>query len=246
MMSETLDLDRIAPTRRPASRVIGYQSWRELPSVHWTVPVDLMREVVPSSLELDLWEGQALVGLVPFRMLGVRPSWLPQRLGFEFLEANVRTYVHRHGEPGVYFFSLEAANWLAVRTARARWGLPYYLARMNQQVDGSQIAFESRRAGQAEARLSVRYQLGERLPASEPGTLEHFLLERYLMFIPGRDGRVRRGHVYHTPYPAQQAEILELDDHLVAAAGFPTAGEMPWCVHYAAGVDVEIFPMTFV
>ena len=66
--------------------------------------------LVPAGLELDTFEGQAWIGVVPFRMTGIRPvasaaAWLSA-----FAELNVRTYVTVGGKPGVCFFSLDAAN----------------------------------------------------------------------------------------------------------------------------------------
>jgi uncharacterized protein YqjF (DUF2071 family) len=139
-------IDRIAPTRRPAGEVRGYQRWRDLLFLHWIVPEQALRALVPASLQIDTYGGNAYVGLVPFLMLGVRPAWLPEQLGFDFLEANLRTYVHVDGrDPGVYFFSLEAASWLAVRAARLGWGLPYHHARMRMEKADGCIAYESRR-----------------------------------------------------------------------------------------------------
>jgi uncharacterized protein YqjF (DUF2071 family) len=98
-------IDRITPTQRPSRKTQGYQRWRDLLFLHWTVPEQVLRSLVPPALEIDTYGGDAYVGLVPFAMLGVRPVWLPERMGFDFLETNVRTYVHTGGrDPGVYFF----------------------------------------------------------------------------------------------------------------------------------------------
>ena len=96
-------IDRIEPTRRPNLRPRGYQQWRSLLFMHWSIPVEILRPLVPEPLELDLYQGSAYVGIVPFVMLRVRPWCLPARMGFDFLETNVRTYVHLNGRPGVFF-----------------------------------------------------------------------------------------------------------------------------------------------
>jgi len=121
-------IDRLAPARRPQRPVWGWQSWRQLLFMHWPVELQALRDAVPSSFELDLHEGVAYVGVVPFAMQGVRPRFVPQAAALDFLETNVRTYVLRDGEPGVYFFSLEAASRLAVGAARAAFALPYHHA----------------------------------------------------------------------------------------------------------------------
>ena len=235
----TAELDRVAPARRPAAHAAGHQRWRELCFVHWSFEAEAVRALVPRALELDLWEGRAWVGLVPFRMEGVRTRWMPRAVGMDFLETNLRTYVHVNGKPGVFFFSLEASSWLAVKAARMTWGLPYFHARMATERDGARVAYRSRRKAAASAALDLTYDIGDALPPSQVGTLQHFLLERYHLFVERR-GQVRRGQVHHAPYPARAATLVHLDEGLVAAAGLP-AGARLETVHYSDGVDVEVF-----
>ncbi|MES2644421.1 MAG: DUF2071 domain-containing protein [Myxococcota bacterium] len=240
-------MDRIAPTRRPPGANAGTQNWRELLFLHWWVPVEALRPLVPARLGLDLWEGRALVGIVPFRMEDVRPSWLPQVFSQNFLETNLRTYVHLDGEgPGVYFFSLEASSWLAVQAARIGWGLPYHYATMGDtRTDGDERRYTSARRSDASARLDVRCRLGAPLGASPPDTLEAFLLERYLLYVE-RDGVLSRGQVHHTPYPAFAADSLHCEEGLIAAAGLPGPARPPDLVHASPGVDVEVFALEVV
>ncbi|MCG8418652.1 MAG: DUF2071 domain-containing protein [Proteobacteria bacterium] len=252
-------MDRIAPTRRPGGRVQGYQRWRDLLFLHWPVAVDDLRPLIPDALDIDVFEDQAYVGLVAFAMYGVRPAWLPEWLAFDFLETNVRTYVHAAGDdPGVYFFSLDAASWLAVKAARLGWGLPYFYARMsmntigqtkhsradNRTVDvatGTVIDYQTTRRPES-ARTRVRYRVGAELGDSRPDTLEYFLFERYLLHVERRSS-IYTGQVYHAPYPIWLAEVEQCSDELVAAAGLPRPLGDPPLVHYSPGVDVEIFPL---
>lgn len=235
-------IDRIAPTLRPQGKNAGTQRWRELLFIHWAVDAAKLRGLVPAALELDLYDGIAYVGVVPFAMEGVRPRWLPNALAFTFLETNVRLYVHYQGKPGVYFLSLEAASWLAVRAARIGWGLPYHHATMSLAADADDVrTYTSARRRDAEINLHMRYQVGEQIGASVPGSIEHFLVERYLLFTEHR-GRLRCGQVHHTPYPVQRAELLTCEESLVAASGLSRANK-PTHVHYAAGVDVEVFAL---
>jgi uncharacterized protein YqjF (DUF2071 family) len=237
-MAESVELDRVAPTRRPDGRAAGHQRWRELAFVHWSFAADAVRALVPRSLELDLWAGRAWVGLVPFRMRDIRPRWLPRALGLDFLETNLRTYVHAGGKPGVYFFSLEASSWLAVKAARWSWSLPYFHAAMTVERGGAGVRYRSRRR-RGDARLAMDYDVGDELGPSAVGTLQHFLLERYHLFAE-REGRLRRGQVHHQPYPVRSASIVSLDEGLLAAAGLPGDGRLE-TVHYSDGVDVEVF-----
>lgn len=239
----TLALDRVTPTKRPQARVAGTQSWRNLLFLHWEVEAAQLRALVPPSLELDLWEGTALVGLVPFEMRNIAPWWWPNPLAFNFLETNLRTYVHARGEPGVYFFSLEANSLLAVMAARAGFHLPYFPARMARSDVNGDVHYQSRRTMGPAATLDVRYRMGEALGPSAPGTLQHFLLERYLLFTQS-GGHLLRGQVFHTPYPAHAAQVTSLDETLTRAAGVAPLAQAPRYVHASPGVDVEVFALT--
>lgn len=229
-------IDRIAPTRRPALRAAGTQRWRDLLFVHWAFPLDVVRPLVPAALSLDEWEGTVHVGLVPFAMEGVRSAWMPKAVGLNFLETNVRTYVHYRGRPGVYFFSLEASSWLAVQVARLGWGLPYFHASMSYD----RVAMECRcqRAGSS-AGMHASWKSGDELGPSKEGSLEFFLLERYLLFSE-RGGRLYEGQVHHAPYPAKRVELASLEDTLLDAAGLPPR-HAPVAAHFSHGVDVEVF-----
>jgi uncharacterized protein len=236
-----VDLDRITPTQRPGDRAAsGWQNWRNLLFLHWPIEPSAMRAVVPPELELDLWGGDAWVGVVPFEMKQIRPSWLPSPFAMDFFETNLRTYVHYRGEPGVYFFSLEASSRLAVQAARWGWGLPYHHAEMSSATAGRRTHYRSVRSSDTSARLDVRYELGEVLGPSPAGSFEHFLLERYYLFSL-RGGRISKGHVHHVAYPAQRAEVESIDEGLIAAAGLTRGAERPAFCHFASGVDVEVF-----
>lgn len=234
-------IDRISPTQRPDERAVGWQSWRELLFVHWAVPEELVRPLVPDRLSIDTFRGETFIGLVPFAMEGVRPWWLP--LGLSFLETNLRLYVHLDGQaPGVWFLSLDAASWLAVQAARIGWRLPYHHARMSSARVGDVVDYRSQRRGLDEAALQVQYRIGQPLGASAPGSLQFFLLERYLLYAE-KGGRLLQGQVHHSPYPAHAADILQLSEGIVSAAGLPPGLGAPPIVHCSPGVDVEVFAL---
>ena len=184
-------MDRITPTQRPRDRVVMYQKWRHLLFLHWAVPPAILRPLVPPELELDLFEGRAFVGLIPFTMKGVRPAGLPAVPALSnFHETNVRTYVHFQGrDPGVWFFSLDAANVIAVRLARRFYHLPYHHARMFLECEHPTRPADSRSILYAGARrwperptasYLIRGAASGPVQPARAGTLEHFLVERYL------------------------------------------------------------------
>jgi uncharacterized protein len=245
-------IDRLAPTQRPLQRAVMRQKWRDLLFIHWPVNPEVLRPLIPAQLELDLFEGTAYVGLVPFTMTGVRPVGLPAVAGLSsFHETNVRTYVRlADRDPGVWFFNLEASNSIAVRLARRLFHLPYHYARMFLEHECTACAGEpttilyagSRRwPGPLPASYSVRATpVGPVQPAAA-GTLEHFLVERYILFTSWK-GQLHQGRVHHTSYPLQSADILWLDETLLAAAGIERPKITP-LAHFAGGVNVEVFPL---
>jgi uncharacterized protein YqjF (DUF2071 family) len=198
---------------------------------------------VPPPLSIDTFEGRAFVGLVPFTMRDVSPWWSPSVPGISnFHELNVRTYVHLGGaHPGVWFMSLDAASSLAVLAARAGWDLPYHRARMRLEMSGAEVTYASRRSwpGPTPAELELRYRVGGPLGTAAPGTLEHFLVERYLLFVVRSSG-VRVGQVHHRPYPLASAEVIALRESMIAAAGLPSTTGAPH-VLYSPGVDVDVY-----
>ena len=154
-----------------------HQSWHDLLFAHWPIPVPGARARVPGSLDLDLFNGQAWIGVVPFRMSGIRPRHLPALPWISaFAELNVRTYVVRDGKPGVYFFSLDAANPVAVHIARRVFHLPYFDARMSLKYDGDWIEYRSIRThrGAPAAEFCARYRPTGPVFRADPGSLEPF------------------------------------------------------------------------
>jgi len=201
--------------------------------------VEAVRPLVPSGLALDCHGGCAWITLLPFLIAESRPAGLPRWLSSAFLETNLRTYVRGpDGEAGIYFFSLEAASRSAVAAARLFYGLPYFLADMSRRVDGPRIEYASRRRGEPAAALEISWTVGDALGPAAPGSLEHFLVERYCLYVARRGG-LRRGRVRHAPYPLRAATVERLASSLLAAAGLPAPDAAPLC-HHSAGVDVEV------
>ena len=232
--------ERLAAAERPWGPPAGLQEWRRLLFLHWAVPADLLHPLVPRRLDLDLYDGVAYVGLVSFFIQAARPVGAPRSLGLAFLQTNVRTYVHLDGSgPGVYFFSLDAASLLAVVYARLAFGLPYFYARGRELRGDREVDYTLRRFPDAQAMVHVRYSVGEPLGPALPGTLEHFLIERYQMHIQ-RGRTLWTARVQHRPYPLHRVWLLGGQDELRRAAGISVPNERP-LVHYATGADAEVF-----
>lgn len=244
--STSVEIDRIAPTLRPQKRTVMRQRWAKLLFFHWAVPPSYFDGRIPPGLTLDTHDGMAYLGLIPFTMTGIRPPWSPAIPGIsDFHETNLRTYVYCEGrDPGVWFFSLDAANKIGARLGRSLWNLPYHHARMTVETrqDGTVVyASERKWPGPVPASLGIACRpLGDPKP-SAPGTLDHFLLERYLLYARKGD-RLYRGQVHHNAYPAQKAELHNFDESLLAAANLVRPNDPP-IVHYAEEVNVEVFSL---
>lgn len=239
-------IDRRLPTLRPDGSPVMYQRWNTLLFLHWEVDAVALATSLPPGLTLDTFEGKAYVGLVPFTMSGIRPRQLPAVSWLSnFHETNVRTYVlHENSDPGVWFFSLEAANPIAVAIARNWFHLPYFYARMSLTTDDrGWITYSCHRcfSGANSPGCHVVARPTGEVQHAEYGTLDHFLAERYILYSLRR-GRLATGRVHHSPYPLQRAEVVTVEENLLSSAKIVKPDEAP-IAHFAAGVTVEVFPL---
>jgi uncharacterized protein len=206
------------------------QSWHDLLFAHWPVEVEELRRQIPAALEIDRYEEQAWVGVVAFRMSGVRLRGTPALPGLSaFPELNVRTYVTADGKPGVWFFSLDAGNAIAVAVARGWFHLPYYRARMSCKEEDRWIEYASERThrGSARAELRGRYRATGRAFTPQAGSLEHFLTERYCLYTMDHQRQVIRGVIHHEPWKLQTAEAQLSRNTMAEAAGIGLPGNAP-------------------
>jgi uncharacterized protein YqjF (DUF2071 family) len=223
-----------------SDKPVGYQCWRDLLFIHWPMAVGSVRPLVPRELELDLYEGEAYVSLIPFVVAESRPRGAPRVLASRFLETNLRTYVRTaDGEVGVYFLSLDASSLLAVSFARLFYGLPYFPAVMSIATQEHRTEYAARRRRARDAHIEVDWVLGAPIGHAPEGTRDHFLIERYSLFVR-RGGAIYRGRVRHSSYPLRQVSVTHLSETLLAAAGLRRPNGPP-LYHYSPGVDVEIF-----
>lgn len=217
------------------------QSWRHLLFAHWRVDVDELRRVIPPQLPLDLHAGEAYVGITPFRVEGFRlRSTPPAPVLSRFLEVNVRTYVNYGGKPGIYFLSLDADSRIAVAGARKTYRLPYFHARQELWEEAGQVQFRSRRiaADGPAAELECEFEPGGEAPA-EPGSLEHWLTERYCLYTLAEGGTVQRGEIHHPPWPLQHATATFPANTMTRGYGLELLGEP--LLHYSELQDVLLW-----
>jgi hypothetical protein len=228
------------PWPLPARPWIMTQTWHDLLFAHWRVDQDQLASLMPMGLELDLYDGAAWVGIVPFYMTNVAPRGVPSLPWVSaFAELNVRTYVRVGGKPGVYFFSLDAANPLAVAAARALFSLPYYSATMEVRQTAEGVAYRSSRttAGTAPAEFEATYAPAGGVFRAREGTREYFLTERYCLYTVASDGKRRRVDIHHRPWPLQEANGHLAVNTMAAAAGIRLPAAPP-LLHFAKRQDV--------
>ena len=224
-----------------------FQQWRNLLFLHWEYSVAAIQATLPEGLFVDTYNSRAYLGVVPFFMQNIRPRFLPAVRGIsDFMELNLRTYVHDStGVPGVWFYSLDANQWLAVKIARRFFHLPYHHAKMTSRPTANAgIRYESTRLGNEYKGMPCTYEYapGAKLAPSAPGSLEFFLVERYRLYSSAPDG-LWRGAIYHEPYPLCCAEVAEWDENLLTLDGFTPTGRPPDHIVMSRGVDVSIYPL---
>jgi uncharacterized protein YqjF (DUF2071 family) len=203
------------------------QVWEDLAFLHWPVPARDLRAKIPLSLEIEEHAGTAWLGIVPFR-LRIRPRGLPAlpRIGI-FPEINVRTYVTADGRPGVWFFSLDAPSRLAVAAARRLFRLPYRRARFSVRAAaraGDWVDYRAERLEPPAAAFAARYRSIGAAAAALPGSLDHFLAERYCFYAADPAGRLHRAEVHHPPWRIAPAEVEIEANSLTAPLGLPVEG----------------------
>jgi len=217
------------------------QTWHDLLFAHWPVSMSVMRPLVPESLLLDAFDGYAWIGVVPFWMSGVRARGIPALPGLSrFPELNVRTYVTTRAKPGVYFFSLDAANLAAVCAARTLFQLPYFYARMKAETHGSATEYSSRRQWRT-AEFRANYGPTGDLQLRDVGSIERWLTERYCLYTMwGKN--LYRSEIHHDQWPLQDAGAEIGVNTMASAAGIALPDRIP-LLHFARRLDVLIWPL---
>jgi len=228
------------PWPMPAAPWLMTQTWHDLLFAHWPIDAAQLAGRIPAPLEIDTFDGAAWLGIVPFRMTNVAPRAVPAMPWVSaFPELNVRTYVRAGDRPGVYFFSLDAGNPLAVGIARTLFNLPYHTASMQVTVEDGAVSYRSERRGDhgVDALLTASYEPDGDIFQAKPGSLEYFLTERYCLYTIGDDGGARRLDIHHPPWALQTATATFQSNTMAEANGLATASVAP-LLHFAKRQDM--------
>lgn len=212
------------------------QRWDDLLFAHWPVAPGALRPLLPRRVEPEVRDGRSWLGVVAFRMTDTRAGGLipPRGLG-SIPELNVRTYVTVDGRPGVWFLTLDTSSPLFAGVGRSVYGLGYRRASMIVARHGSRIHYSSMRGPNS---FVASYEPVGRPAAAEPGSLEHWLVERYRLFA-SRAGRLVTAEVAHAPWLLQGADA-RIELNTLAPVGVELAG--PPLLHFSRGVDARISP----
>jgi uncharacterized protein YqjF (DUF2071 family) len=221
------------------------QRWAGLLFLHWPVEIAVIQDRLPRGLHVDAFDGQAWIGIVPFFMQRVRPTGLPPVPWLSwFMELNVRTYVHDDaGNPGVWFFSLDCNQPVAVEVARRFFHLPYQHAAMDSIMSANHIHYTCQRKSPDIREAAFEYAPPTQAAPAAPDTLEWFLVERYILFSSNRKNEIFCGRVHHSPYQIASADCASWSAEPLRWEGFSMPDHPPASLLTATPVDVEIFPL---
>jgi len=231
-------------SERPPGFRLMRMAWSQALLLHWPLPPKTVRRLLPKELEIDTYDSKAWISILHYRVRGVRPIMGPSIPWFSsFLQTEVRTYVTHHGDPGVYFFSLDASNPVAVWLARTVFRLPYFRAEMQLRRSGESFRLSCLRTHQGArgAEFECQWTPREPLPPTSRDELVPFLTERNRLFAP-HAGKVLTCSVQHEPWPLRHAHVSALETSLFEATGLPEP-EGPPIAHHCDALGLEIWPL---
>lgn len=236
---------RLAAREHPGTWPVMRQRWAGLLFLHWKVNATVLAERLPAGLHVDTFDGAAWLGVVPFFMHRIRPVGFPPVPWLSwFMELNVRTYVHDdNGNPGVWFFSLDCNQPVAVELGRRAFHLPYHHAKMSSDTHGERMIYKCCRKTTGSLEAVFEYDPPVDPKPAKPGSLEWFLIERYQLFAANPAGDIFSGRVHHRPYEIAPAFCQRWSIEPLRWNGFVEPTEPPPSILTASPVDVKIFPL---
>ncbi|MFC5529737.1 YqjF family protein [Cohnella yongneupensis] len=216
------------------------QTWNRLLFASWPIEPEAIKPFLPNKLRLDTYEGRAWVSIVPFDITGIRMRYLPPiPLTTAFAELNVRTYVTLDDKPGIYLFSLDATNLLAVLGARTLYHLPYYWADIDVIQEEDRIRYISERRNAGGFVFRGTYKPVSPAFRAQQGTLDYWLAERYCLYAT-RKNDVYRCDILHEPWALHYAEARIYENTMVDGIGFKLPDEEP-LLHYSERQEVVMW-----
>jgi uncharacterized protein len=210
------------------------QRWHEISFFHWSCEPGLLQHRLPAGLEIDTFDGKAWISLTPFLLSGLRPPLVPHFLGMEFPEMNLRSYVNGPAGSAIWFFSLDAAKFLAVAGARITFGLPYFWSDMCVEIGDNENFYFSNRGGRAKARIRIAKEES----ITEQSDLDIFLTARFRLYSTYR-GRLVTAEVEHQPWQLNRLRVLEFEENVRRTMGVEFPGDDFLC-HHSPGVESRI------
>lgn len=244
-----MDRTEHRPYPPPGGAWAGFQSWRHLLFLHWPVEGGIVRPYIPDGLELDTFDGQAWISVVPFRIREARARGLPPIPGFSSVdEINVRTYVrNRHGKKGVFFLKIGASKWWVAAGARMIFKLPYLSASISMQSEADRFQLKvswdhNRGARSVTEQFDCGYRPGPEKVELKPGTLDYWLTERYCLFTAGGNGAIKIGEIHHRPWLLHPVEVDIAANTLLSDHGISLNGN-PSIAAYSSRQDAILWPI---
>ncbi len=237
---------RKALQQEPLHTPVMYQTWRDLLFLHWEWDPAEIQATLPPGLYVDTYGSKAYVAVTPFFMNDVRASFLPEIPGTaNFLELNVRTYVYdRHGTPGVWFYSLDCNQTLAVLLAKAFYSLPYHSAEMEARVESGLYQYRCHRGGEREA-ATFHYRREDKSVSTQPGSLPFFLAERYLLFAYSqKTQKLYSARIHHAPWELFHAHLGKYDETMLRINNLNPKLRPPDHRWIASPLRVKIYGLT--
>jgi uncharacterized protein len=230
------------PLPLPQGSWIMTQTWNHVLFAHWKVPLETLEKQVPNNLEIDTYQGEGWISILPFYLSLFRPRYLPPAPGMHaFPELNLRTYVTVDGQPGIYFFSMDASHLLAVLGARTFFHLPYYHADMKFQKKEVSYQLSSQRKNNEKANFEATYKPSSVASSAKSESLDYWLVERYRLYTTFND-QLFYQDIHHKPWMLQQV------DAQISSNGLPSThcidlSDQPQKLHYAKKQKVLFWPI---
>jgi uncharacterized protein YqjF (DUF2071 family) len=188
--------------------------------LNYAIDPEVLRPLVPKGVELDLWQGEALVSMVGFLFLGTRVLGVPVPYHRDFEEVNLRFYVRRETPEGwrrgvTFVREIVPRRAIAV-LARMLYDEPYLACPMRHRLTPASCEYAWRFDGRWHS-MAAEFA-GEPAPLA-PGSAEEFIFEHYWGYTRLRDGRTAEYQVEHPRWRAWTASNPRLDCDVASLYG---------------------------